>query len=249
MKPARQAPSKTAKQPRKASKPTTPRPKAKRPREPQVSRIARARRILEQLHSAYADATCALRHGSAYELLVAVILSAQCTDDRVNKVTPALFARFPDIHSLAAAPIEEITNLIRSTGFFNNKARNLKLMAQRVCAHFDGQIPDEMESLLSLAGVARKTANCILGTWFGKNEGIVVDTHVGRLAQRLGLLTTARDDKDAVKIERDLMELIPREDWTFVSHALIEHGRRVCAARKPQCERCLLAGECPSSQA
>ena len=219
---------------------------ARRSRESRADRAARSLRILAQLRSAYPDATCALHHRSAYELLVAVILSAQCTDERVNKVTPALFECFPDAGSLAAAPIEEITALIRSTGFFNNKARNLKRMAERVCAQFGGQIPDDMESLLSLAGVARKTANCILGTWFGKNEGIVVDTHVGRLARRLGLLKTARDDKDAVKIERDLIELIPQGDWTFVSHALIEHGRRVCTARKPKCNVCLLSRDCPS---
>lgn len=188
-----------------------------------------------------------MRHASAYQLLVATILSAQCTDVRVNLVTPGLFARYPDARALAAADSAELEEIIRSTGFFRNKARNLIGMARRVCEVYGGDIPATMDDLLTLPGVARKTANCVLGTWFRKNEGIVVDTHVGRLAQRLDLLESARNGKDAVRIERDLMTLIPREDWTWISHALIDHGRAICIARKPRCRVCPIAGDCPSA--
>ncbi|MFN0136154.1 MAG: endonuclease III [Phycisphaerae bacterium] len=233
-----------AKVARRAAKP---RPRAVRSRESAAARAGRCRRILALLHAQYPEATCALIHNSAYELLVAVILSAQCTDERVNTVTPALFERYPDVQSLAAAKPNELSAIIRSTGFFNNKTKNLIAMARRVVEQFGGVIPDTVDDLLSLAGVARKTANCILGTWFGKNEGIVVDTHVGRIALRLRLLTSARDDKDAVKIEQDLVKLVPRDDWTWLSHALIEHGRQVCTARKPNCAECTLATHCPST--
>ncbi|RMF84043.1 MAG: endonuclease III [Planctomycetota bacterium] len=224
------------------------RPRALRLRESQAARKARAGRILAKLRELYPDADCALRHASAYELLVATILSAQCTDERVNMVTPNLFRMYPDAKALAAASQEDLEAAIRSTGFYRNKAKNLLGMARKVCDEFGGEIPDSMDQLLTLPGVARKTANCVLGTWFGKNVGIVVDTHVGRLAQRLGLLRTAKDDKDAVKIERDLMELFPEKDWTFLAHALIQHGRRVCAARKPKCSECVLAEDCPSAE-
>lgn len=224
------------------------RPPAIRSRETAARRTARANRILAALKTLYPEADCALRHRSAFELLAAVILSAQCTDVRVNLVTPALFARFPDPVALAAADLEELERLIKSTGFFRNKARSLIGMAGRVMAVHGGEIPNEMDALLNLPGVARKTANCVLGTWFRKNEGIVVDTHVGRLAQRLRLLTSAKNDKDAVKIEQDLMALFPRESWTFLSHALIEHGRRICTARKPRCGECRLATDCPSAE-
>lgn len=190
-----------------------------------------------------------MRHASAYQLLVATILSAQCTDVRVNLVTPRLFARYPDARALAAADSAELEEIIRSTGFFRNKARNLIGMARRVCEVYGGDIPATMDDLLTLPGVARKTANCVLGTWFRKNEGIVVDTHVGRLAQRLGLLESARNGKDVVRIERDLMTLIPREDWTWISHALIDHGRAICIARKPRCTDCPISRECPSALA
>ncbi len=210
-------------------------------------RKARARRILQILRKRYPDATCALHHNNAYELLVATILSAQCTDERVNMVTPALFARYPDVRALAHARQEDLEALIKSTGFYRNKARNLIAMAQTAIEKFNGQIPDSMEALLELPGVARKTANCVLGTWYRKNVGIVVDTHVGRLARRLGLLETARDDKDAVRIEQDLMKLFPRSSWTFVAHALILHGRKVCTARNPRCDQCPLAPHCPSA--
>lgn len=227
--------------------PTSKRPTVKRTRESQAVRRERAERILAQLRQTYPDAECALHHRSAFELLAAVILSAQCTDERVNQVMPGLLAKYPDAERLAAADPAELEATIRSTGFFRNKAKNLIGMSRRVVEQFDGDVPDEMEALLSLPGVARKTANCVLGSWFGKNEGIVVDTHVGRLALRLRLLTSARDDKDAVKIERDLMELLPREAWTYVSHALIDHGRQICQARKPNCTTCPLAEDCPSA--
>lgn len=230
-------------------KPATPaaRPNAVRSRESKAARGDRAARLLTGLRKAYPDATCALHHRSAYELLAATILSAQCTDQRVNMVTPNLFRLYPNPTALAAASQEDIEALIKSTGFYRNKAKNLLAMARTVVSDFGGEIPDEMEDLLKLAGVARKTANCVLGQWFGKNVGVVVDTHVGRLALRLRLLTTARDDKDAVKIERDLMQLFPQESWTFLSHALIDHGREVCDARKPRCTECPLAQDCPTA--
>lgn len=205
----------------------------------------RPTRILAGLRSLFPEADCALRHGSALELLVATILSAQCTDERVNKVTPALFSRYRTAADFANADQPELENIIRSTGFFRNKAKNLIGMGKRVVEQFAGNVPDTMEGLLSLPGVARKTANCVLGTWFRKNEGIVVDTHVGRLALRLGLLQDARDSKDAVKIEQELMPQFPRESWTFLSHSLILHGRTTCIARKPRCNACALRGDCP----
>jgi len=218
-----------------------------RPRETAAARTARAHRVLALLRAAYPQATCALRHRSAYELLVATILSAQCTDERVNLVTPEVFHRWPDAAALAAADPAELEDVIRSTGFFRNKARSLLGMARLVCAEHGGRIPDTMDALVRLPGVARKTANCVLGTWYGRNDGIVVDTHVGRLAVRLGLAPRARDGKDAERIEQDLMELVPRDAWTWLSHALIEHGRRICTARGPQCAVCPLAPECPSA--
>ncbi|MGD8453965.1 MAG: endonuclease III [Phycisphaerae bacterium] len=230
-------------------KKAAPRPRAGKTKESAADRAARAKRILRGLRAAYPEAECALRHRSAYELLVATILSAQCTDERVNMVTPDLFRRYPDATALAKATADDLEAMIRSTGFFRNKTKSLLGMAEVVCREFGGEIPDEMDALLKLPGVARKTANCVLGTWYEKNEGIVVDTHVGRLALRLGLLTEARDDKDAVKIERELMALFPQESWTYLAHALIQHGRRVCIARKPKCADCSLAKDCPSAGA
>lgn len=224
-----------------------PRPAVKRSKESLAQRRARAARILEKLRAAYPDAECALHHRSALELLVATILSAQCTDERVNQVTPALFARYPDAAAFAAADPAELEAQIRSTGFFRNKTKSLIGMGKALIERFAGRVPDTMDELLTLPGVARKTANCVLGQWYRRNEGVVVDTHVGRLALRLRLLTSAKNDKDAVKIERDLMELFPRDSWTFLSHALIDHGRAVCTARKPKCVQCVLAEECPSA--
>jgi len=225
------------------------RPRAKKTHESAAVRKARAGRILKGLRKLYPDADCALHHKSALALLVATILSAQCTDERVNMVTPNLFRRYPNAASFADAKPDELEAMIKSTGFFRNKTKSLIGMG-RVCRdEFGGEVPDRMEDLLRLPGVARKTANCVLGTWFGKNEGIVVDTHVGRLAMRLGLLATARDDKEAVKIEQDLMALFTRASWTHLAHALIQHGRRVCNARKPNCAECGLADNCPSDGA
>jgi len=224
-----------------------PRPVAVRTGESQAARGARALRILKILRATYPNATTALRHRNAYELLVATILSAQCTDERVNQVTPDLFRRYPDAAALAEADPAELEAAIKSTGFFRNKAKSLLGAAKMIRDRFGNRVPDTMDELLELPGVARKTANCVLGTWYQKNEGVVVDTHVGRVASRLGLLTTARNDKDAVKIEQDLMALLPRESWTFVSHALILHGRRICTARKPKCGECPLNEDCPSA--
>ncbi|MBL8880092.1 MAG: endonuclease III [Phycisphaerales bacterium] len=223
------------------------RPSVRKSSESLSERAARARRILSALRATYGDADCALRHRSAFELLVATILSAQCTDERVNQVTPALFAAYPNPAALAHAKPAELEAAIRSTGFYRNKTKSLLGMARLVVEKHGGEIPATMDELLRLPGVARKTANCVLGTWFRQNAGIVVDTHVGRLALRLGLLSAARDDKDAVKIEQELMPLFPRESWTFLSHALIDHGRAICTARKPRCEACSLAPDCPSA--
>jgi len=204
---------------------------------------AHATLLLERLLERYPDAHCALDFRNAYELLCATILSAQCTDKRVNMVTPALFARYPDAAALAEANPEELEGLIRSTGFYRSKAKSLIGMAQALVSRHGGEVPDDMESLVVLPGVGRKTANVVLGDAFAKREGIVVDTHVTRLSNRLGL--TGQDD--AVKIEQALLPLFPREQWTKISHLLIDHGRQVCDARKPRCADCILADVCPSS--
>jgi len=211
---------------------------------PPADRRRRARTVLSRLKKAYPDATCALTHHDAYQLLVATILSAQCTDVRVNMVTPALFEKYPTPNALARARQGDLEDLIRSTGFFRNKAANLIGMAQAVVADHDGRVPDSMEALRALPGVGRKTANVVLGNAFGKNEGVVVDTHVGRIARLLELT----DHKDPVKVERDLMPLFPRKDWALLAHLLISHGRQVCIARRPQCTACVLADRCPSAQ-
>lgn len=209
-----------------------------------ASEQRRIAEILKRLEEEYPEATCALRHENAYQLLVATILSAQCTDERVNQVTPELFRRFPDARALAEADPEELEELIRSTGFYRNKARSLLGSCRRLVDAYGGEVPDRMEDLLTLPGVARKTANVVLGTWFGKPEGIVVDTHVSRVAARLGLV----DSSDRNRIEEELMEKIPREQWIAFAHRLIHHGRRVCKARRPACEQCRLADLCPYAQ-
>lgn len=201
--------------------------------------IERGHRINELLARAYPDARCSLNFSSPYELLVATILSAQCTDERVNQVTPAFFQRFPDAQALAAAELPEIEEYIRSTGFYRNKAKALKGMAEALVAHHGGKVPGTMEELVRLPGVGRKTANVVLGNCFN-TPGITVDTHVSRVAQRLGL--TKHDQPE--KIEEDLMRCIPHKDWTHFSHRTILHGRHVCQARKPKCEICILSGEC-----
>jgi endonuclease-3 len=211
------------------------------------ARRKRAARISRGLRKLYPDAGCALRHGSALRLLVSTILSAQCTDERVNKVTPLVFKRYKTAKDFAQADPAELEGLIRSTGFFRNKTKNIIGSGRVLTERFNGQVPDTMAELIELPGVSRKTANVILGTWFDKNEGFVVDTHVGRLAHRLGLTWRSRDDKDAVKIERDLMEVFPEKEWNTLDHALIWHGRKVCSARKPDCDQCALADLCPSA--
>jgi endonuclease-3 len=216
-------------------------------RESQTERLARAKRILRKLHKAYPDAHCALRHGSAYELLVATILSAQSTDETVNKVTPVLFKKYPTARALAAADVAQVEATIRPTGFFRQKAKNIVAAAKNIVADHGGEVPGDMEQLVSLPGVARKTANVVLGTWFRRNDGVVVDTHVGRVAERLKLTWTGRTNKDAQRIEQDLMQVIPQKEWTYFSHALIWHGRRVCTARKPDCPGCPIAADCPSA--
>ena len=204
-----------------------------------------AKTVVQRLRGEYPEARCALRHENPYELIVSTILSAQCTDEMVNRVTPALFRRYPTAESLARARLPAVEKLVKSTGFFRNKAKNITGMAKKVVADFGGAVPRTMDELLTLPGVARKTANVVLGVAFGKAEGVVVDTHVHRLSRRLGL--TKEDDPR--KIERDLMEILPRPDWIDTGHLLIAHGRRVCAARKPACERCILRDRCPSSTA
>jgi endonuclease-3 len=193
------------------------------------------------LAAAYPDATCELHHHDAYELLVATILSAQCTDARVNQVTPALFKRWPDATRLARAGQTDLEEAIRSTGFYRNKAKSLLGMARAVVERHGGAIPADMDALTALPGVGRKTANVVLGTAFGVATGVVVDTHVARLAKRLGLTRQT----DPVKIERDLMRKLPSSSWIALGHRLILHGRRVCGARKPACDRCPLAAVCP----
>lgn len=212
--------------------------------ESRLAKQARARKILDALAAAYPDARCALHFADPFQLLVATILSAQCTDERVNMVTPALFARYPTPEKLAKAKPEDVEDLIRSTGFYRNKRKSIQGMAQRVVERHGGRVPQTMEELLELPGVARKTANVVLGVAYGKAEGVVVDTHVKRLAGRLGLT----DETDPKKIERDLMELLPRKEWIAAGHLLIWHGRRVCTARNPRCERCVLNDRCPSSR-
>ncbi len=213
-------------------------------RESRASRRRRTRAILERLARQHPDARCALDHGSALELLVATILSAQCTDARVNQVTPALFRRYPAAADYAAADLAELEEQIRPTGFFRNKARALKALGQALASEHGGEVPRSMEELTRLPGVGRKTANVVLGNAFAIEEGIVVDTHVQRLSRRLGLTA----EEDAVKIERDLMELVPRGSWTLWSHLLIFHGRRVCQARKPDCASCAVNALCPSAE-
>lgn len=203
--------------------------------------IARARKIYQKLRKLYPDAHCALDHRDPFELLIATILSAQCTDVRVNMVTPELFKRYPDPASMAGASQADLEKLIRSTGFFRNKAKSIRGAAKAIVEQHRGAVPDTMDDLLELPGVARKTANVVLGNAFNKNEGVVVDTHVQRLSKRLGFTT----EKEAVRIERDLIELFQRRTWTLLSHLLIFHGRQVCKARKPECESCRLANDCP----
>jgi endonuclease-3 len=198
-------------------------------------------KTIARLDHLYADAACSLDFQSPLKLLVATILSAQCTDTRVNQVTPEVFRRFPDAAALAASPPGALEDVIRSTGFFNAKAKSLRGMARVLVTKYGGDVPRTMEALQALPGVGRKTANVVLGNVWGTPDGVVVDTHVGRLARRLGWTR----ETDAVKAERDLNRIIPKDRWTWISHALIQHGRRICTARRPQCERCTLSDICP----
>ena len=205
---------------------------------------AHALEILSRLKREYPDAHCELDFETPLQLLIATILSAQCTDKRVNMVTPDLFRTYPDAESLSAADHEKLEELIRSTGFFRNKTKSLLGMSAAVAERHGGQVPSTMEELVRLPGVGRKTANVVLGNAFGINEGVVVDTHVGRLSVRLGLT----NETDPVKVELALMPLFPREDWALISHLLIFHGRRICIARAPKCASCVLNDLCPSAR-
>lgn len=210
-----------------------------------MKRAERAKVVLRRLKRAYPGAHCALHHRNAYELTVATILSAQCTDERVNQVTPALFREYPTPRDLAQADPARVEDLIRSTGFFRNKTKSLIGMAVRVTEDFDGKIPRTMKELLTLPGVARKTGNVVLSNAFNTNEGVVVDTHVKRLSNRIGLTRHS----DVKKIEQDLIKVFPQKDWGLLSHLLIFHGRECCAARWPQCARCCLGQDaCRSYQ-
>lgn len=209
----------------------------------QTSARERIGEIIRILRVAYPDAHCELDHHNAWELLVATILSAQCTDERVNQVTPALFARYPTPEALAAADREEVEALIKSTGFYHNKAKSIQEASARIVSDYGGEVPRTMEEILTLQGVARKTGNVVLGVAYGLPTGIVVDTHVKRLSNRLAL--TAQTDPE--KIEKDLMALVPKDEWVDFSHLIIFHGRRCCDARKPECGRCTLRHLCPAA--
>jgi endonuclease-3 len=209
-------------------------------KESRAAARARARKVDKALADAYPDAACALRHEDAWQLLVATILSAQCTDERVNAVTPALFKRYPSPAAMAAADSAELEKLIHTTGFFRQKAKALRGVAAAIAHQFKGELPRDMETLVTLPGIGRKTANVVLGTAYGV-PSIMVDTHVRRLSYRLGFT----DEEDPVKIEMDLRDLLPPKSWTAFSHRLIHHGRRICHARKPRCLECALARWCP----
>jgi endonuclease-3 len=216
----------------------------KRRAETPAERKRRTRSIIGRLKREFPDATCALDHANPLELLVATILSAQSTDARVNIVTPALFAKYQSAAAYAAADPAVFQGEIHSTGFFRNKTKSILGMAHALEERHGGQVPDTMEALVALPGVGRKTANVVLGNAFGKNDGVVVDTHVGRISSLLKLTKQTNPEK----IERDLMELVPRKDWTIFSHLLILHGRKTCIARRPRCESCRINDLCPSSR-
>jgi endonuclease-3 len=227
----------------RAPKPNSRTGRVPRRRRPSPGVVARARQVQERLAARYPDVTTALHHGSAWELLVATILSAQSTDEVVNQVTPELFRRYPTVADFASVPREELERALYRTGFFRNKAKALQEAAQYLLEHHGGEVPERMEDLVKLPGVGRKTANVVLGSYFGRNEGVVVDTHVARLSQRLRL-TRAHEPE---KIELDLMALVPPEQWTIFSHRLIWFGRQVCLAKDPRCDTCELAELCPSA--
>ncbi len=217
---------------------------SKKPSATQIEREKRVRIILPILKKLYPDAKCSLNHASAFELLVATILSAQCTDDRVNIVTKTLFKKYKSPKAFATCDISQLEKDIQSTGFYRNKAKSIRSMAQSLIEQHKGIVPQTMEELINLAGVGRKTANVVLGNAFGKNIGVTVDTHVTRLSGRLGLTKHT----DAVKIEQDLIPIVPQVDWTVWSHLLIYHGRAICKAIKPRCSECKLLPYCPFGQ-
>jgi len=200
-----------------------------------------AAKVLRRLKADYPEAPCALNHKTPFQLLIATILSAQCTDKRVNLVTKDLFRKYKKAADFAAAPLKDIEKAVQSTGFFRNKAKNIKACSTELLKRHDGKVPQDLETLVGLAGVGRKTANVVLGTAFGLATGVVVDTHVGRLSRRLGLT----EQTDAVKVERDLMELLPKKEWIQFSHRTIHHGRAICSARRALCEDCSMKRFCP----
>jgi len=211
------------------------------PRESFATRKARTQQIIAGLKKAYPDAHCELNFSNPLELLIATILSAQCTDKRVNIVTGALFKKYSSAQSYAAAPVSELETAIKSTGFFRNKTKSIKTSCEALVSKYKGEVPGSMAELIELGGVGRKTANVVLGNAFGKNEGVVVDTHVGRLSLRLGLTK----EQSAENVEQDLMKLVPQKDWALFSHLLIWHGRRRCFARSPDCAHCEVLALCP----
>lgn len=206
----------------------------------ELNQKQRVAKIVKLLKKNYPDSACTLNFKTAHQLMVATILSAQCTDERVNIVTKALFKKYKKPLDYAKTPIEQLEEDIHSTGFFRNKAKSIKNSSQMIVDNYKGRVPDKMEELVKLAGVGRKTATVILGTAFGKAEGVTVDTHVSRISKRLGLTS----EKTPEKIEKDLMNIIPKKDWIIFSHLLIDHGRTVCKARKPECENCFLSNLC-----
>lgn len=214
------------------------------PRESLEKKIIRAKKIIRLLKKNYPNAQCSLHFTTVHELMVATILSAQCTDERVNKTTPALFCKYTSIQAFANADIAELEQAVYATGFYKNKAKSIKKSAQQLLELYDGEIPKELDKLVTLAGVGRKTASVVLGAGFGLAEGIVVDTHVGRINRHLKLTSQT----DAVKVEIDLIKVIPKNDWILYSHLMIDHGRAVCKARTPDCKNCFLTALCPSAK-
>jgi endonuclease-3 len=213
----------------------------KKPQATDAARKAQAKRVTRRLKADYSDAVCALENETAFQLLIATILSAQCTDERVNIVTQVLFAKYPTAADLARVPLPKIEEIIKSTGFFRNKAKNIQACSRALVEQYDGEVPRTLEELVALPGVGRKTANVVLGTAYRIPTGVVVDTHVTRLSNRLGLTTHT----DAEKIERDLMEVLPKKEWIDFAHRMIWHGRKVCVARKPKCPECSMKSFCP----